>query len=204
LQGKYAEGQCLPFALALHARFRAAGIPSKVITFRYETLSRPREIFGAFRAFAPINERGGITGSHAVVAYEDEGRTYIMDNQSWQPKWIHSDSPYGMARQFSGMNALVAKARVVDSFRSSNALAGRTRSAHLFRAHAPSLRLQFIARSSDSRLRPTVAAVGLRYGFVDPNRRQPLRKEGFHRERSPGVCRNRRRPHVRVSLLAAR
>ena len=147
VRGKYVDGQCLPFAKELHARFRAAGIPSKVITFNYETLSRSRAIFGEHRAVAPINERGGITGAHAVVAYEDQGRTYIMDNQSWQPKWIHSDSPSGMARQFCGMDVLVAKARVVDNFRSSSAWEAKMRAAHLFRAHAPSLRQHAITQS---------------------------------------------------------
>src|ERR1700679_2423132 len=87
--GKNVEGQCLPFANALHAKFQAAGIPSQVVSFQYETLAAPREIIGEQRAAAPINERGGLTGAHAVVIYEDEGRTYVMDNQSWQPKWIH-------------------------------------------------------------------------------------------------------------------
>ena len=211
LRGKYVEGQCLPFALALHARLRAAGIPSKIISFRYETLPRPREIFGERRAIAPINERGGITGDHAVVAYEDRGRTYVMDNQSWQPKWIHDDSPFGMARQFTGMDAIVAKVRVVDNPRSSYALAGRTRASHLFRAHAPSLRLQFVAQSSGRLRLRTAAAVPL-YGFAAPKRREPLREESFPplreesflQERSPGFCRNDRRSLFRVSLLALR
>jgi hypothetical protein len=204
LRGKYVEGQCLPFALALHARFRAAGIPSKVICFNYETLSRPCEIFGEHRAFPSIYDRGGLTGVHAVVAYEDKGRTYLMDNQSWQPKWIHDDSPLGMARQFGGMDTLVAKARVVDNARSSNVLAGRMRAAHLFRAHGPSLRPQFIARSIGSPLRPKIAAAGLRHGFVGPIHRQPLRKEDLLHERSPGVCRIERRSLFRFSRLAFR
>jgi hypothetical protein len=204
LRGKYVDGQCLPFALALHARFRAAGIPSKVITFRYETLPRPRAIFGEQQAWAPINERGGIAGAHAVVAYEDQGRTYLMDNQCWQPKWIHSDSPYGMARQFSGMDTLVAKARVVANFRSSNAFAARTRAARLFRAHAPSLRQQFIAQSSGYRLRLRMATAGPRYGFVAPKRRRPLREEDFRQAHSPGICRNERRLLFRASRLAFR
>ena len=29
-------------------------------------------------------------GSHAVVMYNDDGRTYVMDNQSWTPQWVHN------------------------------------------------------------------------------------------------------------------
>jgi hypothetical protein len=161
LQGKFVEGQCLPFALALHARFLAAGIPSKVISYNYLTLPAPREIFGEHRAIAPINERGGITGAHAVVAYEDEGRTYVMDNQSWQPKWIHDDSPDGMAQQFSGMDAIVAKAQVVRS-PASKAVAEKTRGVHLSSAHTPSLHPRFMAQSSRSHLRTQTGAAGSR------------------------------------------
>jgi hypothetical protein len=220
LRGKNVDGQCLPFAVALHARFKAAGIPSKIITFNYETLSTPHDIFGEHRAIVPISERGGITGAHAVVAYEDMGRTYIMDNECWQPKWIHNDSPLGMARQFGGMNILVAKARVVGNYRSSKAwaakmravqllrsskvLAGRARDSHLFRAHAPSLRPQFIARSNAPLFRLRMAAVELRRGFFAANHHRPLRKEDLLKERSPGVCQHRRRRHFRGSLFALR
>jgi hypothetical protein len=152
LPGKNVDGQCLPFAVALHARFQAAGIPSKVISFNYETLPAAREIFGELRAIAPVNERGGITGVHAVVAYEDQGRTYVMDNQSWQPKWIHDASAIGIAQQFGGMDTLVAKARVVDYTRSSNAATEQTHAAHLFRARSPALRPQ-LAEQSHSPLR---------------------------------------------------
>jgi hypothetical protein len=114
LAGKFTDGQCLPFAKALHAKFQAAGIPSKVISFGYETLSTPQAIFGEQRAVPSINDRGGLTGAHAVVAYEDEGRTYVMDNQSWQPTWIHAASPIDMARQFAGMNVAVGAARVME------------------------------------------------------------------------------------------
>jgi len=114
IAGKFVEGQCLPFANALHAKFQAAGIPSKVLTFQYETLSAPRDIIGEQRAFAPINERGGLTGAHAVVVYEDEGRTYVMDNQSWQPKWIHDAAPIEVAQQFAGMNTAIGAALAIE------------------------------------------------------------------------------------------
>ena len=58
-----------------------------------------------------------MTGAHAVVVYADQGRTYVMDNQSWQPKWIHIASPTGMASQFAGMNTFVGDARVTDNAR---------------------------------------------------------------------------------------
>lgn len=45
LPGQGVDGQCLPFARALHARFRSAGIPSKVIVFRYESLGRISSVF---------------------------------------------------------------------------------------------------------------------------------------------------------------
>jgi hypothetical protein len=114
IAGKFVEGQCLPFANALHAKFQAAGIPSKVLTFQYETLSTPRDLFGEQGAFASKSERGGVTGAHAVVVYEDEGRTYVMDNQSWQPKWIHDATPVEVAQQFAGMNTAIGAARVTD------------------------------------------------------------------------------------------
>jgi hypothetical protein len=114
IAGKFVDGQCLPFANALHAKFQAAGIPSKILTFQYETLSAPRDLFGEQRAVAPINERGGLTGAHAVVVYEDEGRTYVMDNQSWQPKWIHDAPPIEVAQQFAGMNTAIGAARASD------------------------------------------------------------------------------------------
>lgn len=99
LPGKGVQGQCLPFAEALHRKFQAAGIPSKVITYRYDSLN------------APAHARQPMSGTHAVVAYNDQGRTYIMDNQSWMPKWVGNASAVGMAQQFSGMDIHVASAQ---------------------------------------------------------------------------------------------
>jgi len=135
--GKNVEGQCLPFANALHAKFQAAGIPSQVVSFQYETLAAPREILGEQRAVAPINERGGLTGAHAVVIYEDDGRIYVMDNQSWQPKWIHEASTIDMARQFAGMDIAVGEARVLGTAGHATARGGRT--APAVRAQRPLL-----------------------------------------------------------------
>ena len=114
IPGKFVEGQCLPFAAALQAKFQAAGIPSKILSFQYETLSAPRDLIGDQRPVPSINDRGGQVGTHAVVVYEDDGRTYVMDNQSWQPKWIHDASLAGMASQFAGMNIAVGDTRVID------------------------------------------------------------------------------------------
>lgn len=96
--GKGVNGQCLPYARALHQRFQAAGIPSRVITYNYESLVTPRKL-------------EGLTGAHAVVAYEDDGRTYMIDNQSWLPVWVRDASPDALARQFSGQDFNVLSAR---------------------------------------------------------------------------------------------
>jgi hypothetical protein len=98
LPGKGVEGQCLPFAVALHQKFKAAGIPSKVITYGYQSLK------------TPISSRQPTNGAHAVVAYNDEGRTYVMDNQSWAPTWVHDGSAVAMTQQFSGMDYHVDRA----------------------------------------------------------------------------------------------
>jgi hypothetical protein len=47
------------------------------------------------------------------VVYDDGGRSYMMDNQLWLPRWIHNGSPMQMAQQFSGINCSVKMARVV-------------------------------------------------------------------------------------------
>ena len=100
--GKGVMGQCLPYAHALYARFCAAGINSKILIYRYHGFSAPAT--GGTRCAA---------GSHAVVAFEDRGRIYIADNQSWLPKWVQKASPATMAQQFSGRNLSVASAHVV-------------------------------------------------------------------------------------------
>jgi hypothetical protein len=140
IPGKYVENQCLPFANALHAKFQAAGIPSKVISFSYETLPTPREIIFEPRPFPSVNDRGGLAGAHAVVVYEDLGRTYVMDNQSWQPKWIHDGSPTEMAQQFGGMDMKVGDARVSQNTRHSKVKETRVASSlPSFHAPAPAL-----------------------------------------------------------------
>jgi len=114
LPGKGIAGQCLPFATALHEKLQAAGIPSRVIVYGYEANAAP--------GLAAASAETGSRGAHAVVAYDDGGRTYIMDNQSWTPKWIHNAAPMQMAQQFSGLNCGVRIARVLnDEIRSKPA-----------------------------------------------------------------------------------
>lgn len=102
IPGKGVDGQCLPFALALHERFQAAGIASKVIVYRYNALS----------TFASEGIHKTEAGAHAVVAYDDRGRVYVMDNQSWLPTWVKAGTIKELAEQFSGMNVQVGEARL--------------------------------------------------------------------------------------------
>ena len=118
LPGKGVEGQCLPFASALHEKFEAAGIPSKVIVYGYEASAAP-----GLTADSGSSSQAGTRSAHAVVAYNDGGRTYIMDNQSWAPQWIHNAAPMQMAQQFSGINANVRIARVMNDAKPVNIMA---------------------------------------------------------------------------------
>jgi hypothetical protein len=100
--GKGQHGQCLAFAVELNQRLRAAGIKSQVIGYHYQDLS-------------PGGRNGGAILGHAVVVYEDRGRTYVMDNQSWAPRWINPAPVGTMLGQFGGLQAQVQRAFVVDS-----------------------------------------------------------------------------------------
>lgn len=102
IPGKGVDGQCLVFAQALHRKFQAAGIQSRIVTFGYESLGT---IGGAF-----TNTRNQ-GGAHAVVAYNDGGRIYLMDNQSWMPTWVKAADAAGLAQQFAGMDIKVTSAR---------------------------------------------------------------------------------------------
>lgn len=115
LPGKTVPGQCLPFARELHARLQAAGIPSAIITYAYAADSR---LAGPLDA--PL--------SHAVVAYEDRGRTYIMDNQSPAPVWMQKTTLAGMAQRFSGPAIAVRGARI-ENERDVSHIASRRQSA---------------------------------------------------------------------------
>lgn len=108
IPGKGVDGQCLPYALALHKRFQAAGIESKVIVYRYEALNTASGAFNGSAAYSNSRSQGG---AHAAVAYNDDGRIYLIDNQSWMPKWVANDSNKGWAQQFSGMDVNVLEAR---------------------------------------------------------------------------------------------
>jgi hypothetical protein len=112
IPGKGSYGKCLPFALALNKKFKAAGIPSQVIAYSYRTLAVPVDLTSGERS-ATRGARPGTVAAHAIVAYKDDGRTYIMDNQSWMPTWVHGGPPARLARQFSGMDVGVMMARVV-------------------------------------------------------------------------------------------
>jgi hypothetical protein len=107
LPGKFVEGECLVFARSLHREFERAGISSKILAFRYESLS---PIYGALDpepSMASFKKPSVPARSHAVVAYDDDGRTYLMDNESWRPRWVKAASPTQMARQFGGMDVAV-------------------------------------------------------------------------------------------------
>ena len=114
LPGKNVPGQCLPFARELHARLQAAGIPSAIINYAYAADSR---LGGPLDA--PL--------SHAVVAYEDRGRTYIMDNQSPAPVWVQKTTLAGMTQRFSGPSVAVLGAKI-DTGRDVSHIASRRQS----------------------------------------------------------------------------
>jgi hypothetical protein len=93
--GKGKVGQCLLFALALNKKLQAAGVFSKVIGYHYANLGDAR---------APL------AGGHAVVSYIDQGRAYIMDNQSSTPVWIKSGSASAMVGQLEGLRVRIVRA----------------------------------------------------------------------------------------------
>src|SRR5262245_9301230 len=64
LPGKGRQDQCLVFARALHQRFQAAGIPSRVIAFRYESLGRTPPVFSQVSYFGLSRPQHG---AHAIV-----------------------------------------------------------------------------------------------------------------------------------------
>jgi hypothetical protein len=111
LAGKNVSGKCLPFAVALNKKFHEAGITSRIIGYSYEDAGR----LAASRG-------------HAVVAFQDGGRTYLMDNQSWTPRWMESTNTRDLAVQFEGMNTRVVtawNASSRDLSGNENRLAGR-------------------------------------------------------------------------------
>lgn len=113
IPGKGKVGQCLPFAMALQKKFAAAGITSRVVVYGYEAGGVPTtDATGDVSAQPAFGTAAG-RGSHAVAMYDDGGRTYVMDNQSWTPQWVHNAAPTQMAQQFSGINTSVKMARVV-------------------------------------------------------------------------------------------
>lgn len=99
IPGKGVPGECLTYAKALHAKFQAAGVPSKVVTFGYATTGLTRTDAKGARA-------------HAVVVYDDNGRTYVADNQTWLPTWVANGPALEVAQRFAGLDAYVTNARV--------------------------------------------------------------------------------------------
>lgn len=131
IPGKGKAGQCLPFAQALHHKLEAAGIPSRVVVYGYESGGVPVPGAGGEIAVSPILGDGAGRGSHAVVIYDDGGRTYVMDNQSWTPQWVRDATPIHMAQQFSGINTSVKMARVLPEQRAPRDVSQPRRSTRL-------------------------------------------------------------------------
>jgi hypothetical protein len=119
IPGKGKPGQCLPFAVALQKKFTAAGISARVVVYGYEVGGVPSQDAST----EPVLGTAGTRGSHAVVVYDDDGRTCVMDNQSWAPQWVHTAAPRQMAQQFSGINYSVKMARVLNDRSAPKALA---------------------------------------------------------------------------------
>lgn len=104
IPGKGDPGKCLPYAMELKKRLSAAGVPAKVVTFSYNSTQRS--------AAGPASATGlsagkASDGAHAVVVYDDGGRTYVADNQSWQPKWVPNGSAAELAQSFTGPDVYV-------------------------------------------------------------------------------------------------
>jgi hypothetical protein len=126
IPGKGKAGECMPFALALQKRFEAAGIPSRVIVFGYEQAGVSMiTVYGDVEA--QPSGQGAARGSHVMVVYDDGGRTYAMDNQSWTPRWIREATPVQMAQQFSGVQCDVKMARVLPTRRAPGHTGSNTR-----------------------------------------------------------------------------
>lgn len=91
IPGKFVSGACEPYALALRARFSAAGIWSEVVGYDWQNVPR----------------RGQpASGGHAAVLYLDGGRLYVQDNQHWLPTWVSGSADEAIA-QFSGPDTFV-------------------------------------------------------------------------------------------------
>ena len=106
LPGKGVQGECLPYAVALHRKLEQAGIPSRVVTFGYTT-GRPQNVPATRHGLTPA------VAAHAAVVYDDGGRTYMTDNQSWLPTWIGNGSLTAMAQTYAGPGVYVTDAAVL-------------------------------------------------------------------------------------------
>ena len=97
IPGKGVPGQCLPYAMALQKKLAKAGIHAKVIAYRSENLSDP--------------SKSMVGRGHAVVAYQDRGRTYLMDNIADRPLWVEGNAnPEEELGQLEGMDARIVAA----------------------------------------------------------------------------------------------
>ena len=83
--GKGQNNLCLPFAYALHNKFEQARIKSKVVCYHWQHTTDNKN------------------GDHAIVIFDDQGRTYVMDNQSFEPTWVKTSTELDIAQQFSGV-----------------------------------------------------------------------------------------------------
>ena len=103
--GKGVPGKCLEFAQDKQAQFQQAGIRSKIVVYHATPLATPRAVFDE-----SIDRKLPDATAHAAVIYDDNGRSYMLDNMSWMPTWVSSDEPLKAAQQFSGMDVAVEPA----------------------------------------------------------------------------------------------
>jgi len=129
LKGKNVQNQCLPFAVDLSKKLRAAGISAQVVGYRYGGMTAGARDYGQVRG-------------HAVVVYEDGGRSYVMDNQSWVPRWVEKSSENQTAIQFEGMDSKIVSAwKVKEAKAVERRLTGRRKSLHRNHALSASSRM---------------------------------------------------------------
>jgi len=96
--GKFKRNMCLPFAEELHHRFKLAGIKSRVVMLSNEDDGDPRTAPG-----------------HAVVVYDDEGRTYAIDNETMSPKRLkHGADNQAVIKAWTGLNAVPPRTRIAN------------------------------------------------------------------------------------------
>ena len=110
--GKGTPEECMSYAQALHQKFKARGIPSKVLVYDYEW-AHPSQAPLSLTSYWKSPLQTQTHGRHAVVLYESAGRLYVTDNQRWRPKWVAGGSPETIAQDFSGPYYAVGNTEVV-------------------------------------------------------------------------------------------